>query len=812
MTQQLVVVDDSEVNREAVLGYAALLGWLAFGSDGSTHPVGLDAGQPILVLLDFVLDGIKPGNWLNDFLAAYPEARVYLLTGHESDCKSEIAAFRKKHLIAGVLSKPFDLTRLPTLAEELLAPVSSPRPREKRSLLEQAADQMEPAIRLLKKDTLELLWANARGKESSASAPDRMVQRMAEELEADPEATRVYRTDWDPAKQRFLRRRLYRAGLDWYWLAEDWKSEAEDAEFLHLFLPKDWRKQFEVLADIFSQHWGITRMRFYRVARLAGEESGEGCYLLRPMWQMGDGFRGDEAGWLADEFLFRDNAHVLRVFADPGSPWSLSPVNDGDLSSQHGCDQIVWGNAGTRAEIPIWQDDQPIALLALDRRSDHLKREDSPWAEDEKQGPLDASDMASMEGYLAATEPFLLDKVLDYQKERRAFWRDKLDALVQEAMGGSDARDALGKVFDGLRAAWDAKGAPLSDLLLLRQQTGGLYTLWAGSGARWEALGASSRVYEAADFLQEVPAPYRVIQNLAGCWKTLASADQQALSPLLTAGGTPSGAMLLLPLLEGTHLEGLLLVFTPTANHLTEPRVAALHQASQAIHGLLRWGLAQAERDWLSRALAHEFRKPTHLLRHAFRQLPDAARPQAEGALRILEASIQNLRYLAHPDVIATEPFEDIGLTEIMGEVAGCLAAIYPERIRPLPDLPWQIHSPRTVLFQVLYNLLDNACKYSDGPQAVWLEVQEVAEILNLTIFNHATAPIAAADMERIWLPYVRVERTETATGAGIGLAALRQLCQGTGLSCVLSHPGTPEQPVIGFSIELPISQVGGQP
>ncbi|HKU12800.1 MAG TPA: HAMP domain-containing sensor histidine kinase [Steroidobacteraceae bacterium] len=88
-------------------------------------------------------------------------------------------------------------------------------------------------------------------------------------------------------------------------------------------------------------------------------------------------------------------------------------------------------------------------------------------------------------------------------------------------------------------------------------------------------------------------------------------------------------------------------------------------------------------------------------------------------------------------------------------------------------------------LRQVLTNLLDNAWKYGGSPPAV--SVQFGAGERGLTIAVEDDGPgVPEADRERIWHPYVRLERHRTSSiaGTGIGLAVVKDLVTRSGGSC----------------------------
>ncbi|HKS56837.1 MAG TPA: HAMP domain-containing sensor histidine kinase [Steroidobacteraceae bacterium] len=85
-------------------------------------------------------------------------------------------------------------------------------------------------------------------------------------------------------------------------------------------------------------------------------------------------------------------------------------------------------------------------------------------------------------------------------------------------------------------------------------------------------------------------------------------------------------------------------------------------------------------------------------------------------------------------------------------------------------------------LRQVLTNLLDNAWKYGSSPAGI--SVEFAADERGLTIAVEDDGPgVPDADRERIWEPYVRLDRDRRSSiaGTGIGLAVVKELIARSG-------------------------------
>ena len=77
---------------------------------------------------------------------------------------------------------------------------------------------------------------------------------------------------------------------------------------------------------------------------------------------------------------------------------------------------------------------------------------------------------------------------------------------------------------------------------------------------------------------------------------------------------------------------------------------------------------------------------------------------------------------------------------------------------------------------QILLNLLDNAVKHGPAGQTITVALHVVSGHLHLAVEDGGPG-VAPRDAERIWEPFNRLARSNTATGgAGIGLAIVRQL------------------------------------
>ena len=88
-------------------------------------------------------------------------------------------------------------------------------------------------------------------------------------------------------------------------------------------------------------------------------------------------------------------------------------------------------------------------------------------------------------------------------------------------------------------------------------------------------------------------------------------------------------------------------------------------------------------------------------------------------------------------------------------------------------------------LRQVLLNLLDNAVKYGPQGQTVNVRVSQQGGLARVEIIDQGPG-IPRAERDRVWDAFYRParERTTAISGAGIGLAVVRDLMHAMGGRC----------------------------
>ncbi|MDQ3949713.1 MAG: HAMP domain-containing histidine kinase [Gemmatimonadota bacterium] len=242
----------------------------------------------------------------------------------------------------------------------------------------------------------------------------------------------------------------------------------------------------------------------------------------------------------------------------------------------------------------------------------------------------------------------------------------------------------------------------------------------------------------------------------------------------LVVGGLPRSR---LPLLLG--------LFALTAGLL----VVALFQLRR------QQELVRLRTDFVS-GVSHELRTPLAQIRW-FAELLHMGKLRSEEerhrSLRIIDQEARRLTYLVE-NVLSFSRAErkanriSSAPTDLEREVREALEMFAPlarsRRATLRSELEYGItlQVDRDALRQVLLNLLDNAVKYGPRGQTVTVGMAAVRENgrgRHVRLWVEDQGPgIPAADRDRVWEPYVRLDRdVEGATGgSGIGLAVVREL------------------------------------
>jgi len=203
-----------------------------------------------------------------------------------------------------------------------------------------------------------------------------------------------------------------------------------------------------------------------------------------------------------------------------------------------------------------------------------------------------------------------------------------------------------------------------------------------------------------------------------------------------------------------------------------------------------RQAQAEAHRRFL-RQLDHELKNPLTAIRVGLANLagtpPGEARDRTlagvEGQVGRLSKLAADLRKLAD---LETRPLERtaVDLNELLRE-AVALAQQRPEGegrgiALTLPQAPWplpQVRSDRDLLFLAVYNLLDNALKFTRPGDTIEVRAIEDGRIVTVEVAD--TGPgIPKDELPHIFKELYRGQGARRTEGSGLGLALVRAIVE----------------------------------
>jgi two-component system phosphate regulon sensor histidine kinase PhoR len=202
----------------------------------------------------------------------------------------------------------------------------------------------------------------------------------------------------------------------------------------------------------------------------------------------------------------------------------------------------------------------------------------------------------------------------------------------------------------------------------------------------------------------------------------------------------------------------------------------------------------QVRRDFVAN-VSHELRTPLSILRGYIETLldsPEISREEFSRILGVMERHSKRLDLLAQ-DLLTLAQLESANPNLQLGTVD--LPSFFAEVVRDwekklaakqlnvivdiLPDSP-TIRADRVRLQEALYNLLDNAVKYSREHGEIRLMARQRDEEIVLSVSDNGIG-ISKEDLPRIFERFYRVDKarsTESIRGTGLGLAIVKHIAQ----------------------------------
>lgn len=122
-------------------------------------------------------------------------------------------------------------------------------------------------------------------------------------------------------------------------------------------------------------------------------------------------------------------------------------------------------------------------------------------------------------------------------------------------------------------------------------------------------------------------------------------------------------------------------------------------------------------------------------------------------------------------------------LSRLLDALTPRLAEAGMRLIRKLPESPLRLKTDRDALEQILLNLIENACKYAASGGELEVSVSAYEEGGAEVRVGDRGPGVPAAERERIFEKFHRVDESLTAekSGTGLGLSIARQLARGLG-------------------------------
>ena len=229
--------------------------------------------------------------------------------------------------------------------------------------------------------------------------------------------------------------------------------------------------------------------------------------------------------------------------------------------------------------------------------------------------------------------------------------------------------------------------------------------------------------------------------------------------------------------------------------------------------------VARLQSDFVS-AVSHEFRSPLASLRQLSELLADgrvssddrrrqyyqALRRESERLHRLVEGLLDFGRMEAGAREYRFETLDPAALIQSVGrEFAEEVAERgYTLQLQADGSLP-AICADREALSRALWNLLDNAVKYSPGCKTVWVEATQVDNRLAIRVRDQGLG-ISPDEQPQIFKKFVRAASADDAgvKGTGLGLAMVRHIVAAHGGEVrVESQPGEGST----FTILLPTAK-----
>lgn len=253
--------------------------------------------------------------------------------------------------------------------------------------------------------------------------------------------------------------------------------------------------------------------------------------------------------------------------------------------------------------------------------------------------------------------------------------------------------------------------------------------------------------------------------------------------------GRESGIEITSPLLEVRSMEKSAKIFIDRRNEAEQGLIDAQRDLESAL-ARAEAG-EQSKSEFLAR-MSHELRSPLQSIMGYARLVHDRSEPdsklkaygrsiESSGArlLTQIEEILHFSKLDSDPKEVALAPCRIAALIEETVETVRLKAqqAGLPLELKLDPDIPETVVTNGELIIQIISNLLTNAVKYTERGK-VTLTVEHRDDQL-IFVVQDTGVGISAADRERMFLPFVQLERkSNKAEGVGLGLAIVQSAVQ----------------------------------
>jgi two-component system phosphate regulon sensor histidine kinase PhoR len=201
----------------------------------------------------------------------------------------------------------------------------------------------------------------------------------------------------------------------------------------------------------------------------------------------------------------------------------------------------------------------------------------------------------------------------------------------------------------------------------------------------------------------------------------------------------------------------------------------------------------EIRRDFVAN-VSHELRTPLSIFRGYLETLLDDPHQPPGELLRILEvmerhsdrlnALVEDVLSLARLESPTAElDLSEISLPDFLGEILRdwekrLAAKQLKSRLDLPPDLP-KLEADESRLQEIIYNLLDNAVKYSPAGSLISLHAAVIGDRMRISVADQGIG-IREADLPRIFERFYRADkaRSRELGGTGLGLSIVKHIAQ----------------------------------